>query len=81
MKTKKKEDIKVTYVPEFCCKDAEEAKNEGFVTFILGPLTNSAGFFIVNKAGKVRMIKFCPFCGARVENVEGKQQFVDDVEI
>lgn len=72
MKTKRREEVKVTYDPDFCCKDAEEALGSGFVQFIQGHLTGSAGYYLMNKMGKLRVIKFCPFCGDKVEAIEGK---------
>jgi hypothetical protein len=77
MKTKKKEEVKVSYDPDWCCKDAEEAGRAGFLVFQQGPLTGAAGFFLYNKIGKARLIKYCPFCGVRAENVEGKPQHMD----
>ena len=77
MKTKKKEEVKVSYDPDWCCKDAEEASRAGFLAFSQGPLTGSAGFYLINKAGRARLIKYCPFCSARAEGVEGKPQRIE----
>lgn len=74
MKTKRKEEVKVSYDPDFCCKEAEEAFGSGFFQFVQGHLSGSAGFYLMNKMGKLRIMKYCPFCGDKVEAIEGKAE-------